>query len=323
MEEENKRRRRIVGALGLREYSVNAPPVNPYATADDDDDDDDSVAALREVFDTGSWRIDSRQKRRCPHHNKVVAHVTRYGRDSVYAIARCPYTGLSCLHACAINGYLSLLETLVTAGKMDPLEVADGLRRWAREDRHWRGADALWMARKRGHRDIVAWLAALPKVMEAEQSSEEDARKRVADEEAQLATFMSCTQDLAASLEARRERERRRGIHLEPGDRVRLVLDGLEGTVRYRGPVEYTTGCLVGVELDLPKGKHSGTVKHKQYFACAPNHGLMLFPSDLERLDDEDQPRTGAEISSPTHRALPVVDVFRHLPRPKLRYLWQ
>ena len=50
------------------------------------------------------------------------------------------------------------------------------------------------------------------------------------------------------------------------GDRV--CCDGQRATVRFVGTVDGTNGLWVGVEWDNPeRGKHNGTVKHKQYFA--------------------------------------------------------
>jgi len=65
----------------------------------------------------------------------------------------------------------------------------------------------------------------------------------------------------------------------------RVSCRGLSGTVRFIGTTHYSKkGEWVGVELDAPKGKNNGTVKGKQYFSCAPKHGMMFKPYDCEVL---------------------------------------
>ena len=44
------------------------------------------------------------------NHEKIVEHVTQNGKNSHYATSVCPYSGLTAVHACAINGYLGLLK---------------------------------------------------------------------------------------------------------------------------------------------------------------------------------------------------------------------
>ncbi|XP_036394227.1 kinesin-like protein KIF13A [Megalops cyprinoides] len=55
------------------------------------------------------------------------------------------------------------------------------------------------------------------------------------------------------------------------------------GTVHYVGGVEFAEGIWVGVELDLPAGKHNGTVQGRVYFRCADGHGVFVKPSRLSR----------------------------------------
>ena len=45
----------------------------------------------------------------------------------------------------------------------------------------------------------------------------------------------------------------------------------------------------VGVELDRPKGLNSGSVKGREYFKCAPNHGLFVRASKTEPYSREKQ----------------------------------
>ncbi|MGH0156298.1 UNVERIFIED_CONTAM: hypothetical protein FKN15_038629 [Acipenser sinensis] len=55
------------------------------------------------------------------------------------------------------------------------------------------------------------------------------------------------------------------------------------GTIHYVGLVDFSEGTWVGVELDLPAGKHDGTVQGKEYFHCASGHGVFVKPSRLSR----------------------------------------
>jgi hypothetical protein len=49
-----------------------------------------------------------------------------------------------------------LVKTLITKGGMDPLEPAVGLKSLVSSRlEHVRGPDALWMAKRRGHKPIV------------------------------------------------------------------------------------------------------------------------------------------------------------------------
>ncbi|XP_067393709.1 kinesin-like protein KIF13A isoform X4 [Emydura macquarii macquarii] len=55
------------------------------------------------------------------------------------------------------------------------------------------------------------------------------------------------------------------------------------GTVRYIGPVDFSAGIWVGVELSIQLGKHDGTVKGREYFHCKPRHGLFVRPERLSK----------------------------------------
>ncbi|MFT7812984.1 kinesin-like protein KIF13B isoform X2 [Arapaima gigas] len=56
---------------------------------------------------------------------------------------------------------------------------------------------------------------------------------------------------------------------------------GKSGTVRYVGPADFADGIWVGVELDTPSGKHSGSVGGRQYFQCRPGYGVLLRPDKV------------------------------------------
>ncbi|XP_075777289.1 kinesin-like protein KIF13A isoform X6 [Pelodiscus sinensis] len=55
------------------------------------------------------------------------------------------------------------------------------------------------------------------------------------------------------------------------------------GIVRYIGPVDFSAGIWVGVELSIQLGKHDGTVKGREYFHCKPQHGLFVRPGRLSK----------------------------------------
>ncbi|XP_048408183.1 kinesin-like protein KIF13A isoform X1 [Stegostoma tigrinum] len=53
------------------------------------------------------------------------------------------------------------------------------------------------------------------------------------------------------------------------------------GTIRYVGTVDFSAGIWVGVELDVPAGKHHGTIEGKEYFHCRPSCGIFVRPNRL------------------------------------------
>lgn len=63
-----------------------------------------------------------------------------------------------------------------------------------------------------------------------------------------------------------------------PWGLLQLILIFL-GTLRYIGPVDFTDGLWLGVELRGPHGRHDGAVAGHRYFTCAPNHGVLVRPS--------------------------------------------
>ena len=60
--------------------------------------------------------------------------------------------------------------------------------------------------------------------------------------------------------------------------------DGVEGTIRFVGVSGDDGKKKVGVELDQPSGKHSGTSKGFVYFKCAKKCGVLVAPSKITTL---------------------------------------
>lgn len=54
-----------------------------------------------------------------------------------------------------------------------------------------------------------------------------------------------------------------------PAIGTRLSLSGNNGTVRFVGEVDNTSGVWLGIEWDDPnRGKHDGLKDGKRYFSC-------------------------------------------------------
>ncbi|XP_066479306.1 kinesin-like protein KIF13A isoform X2 [Tiliqua scincoides] len=66
------------------------------------------------------------------------------------------------------------------------------------------------------------------------------------------------------------------------GEQV-CVSSSKTGIIKYVGPVDFSAGTWVGVELHLQKGKHDGTVKGREYFRCKPRHGILVRPGCLTK----------------------------------------
>ncbi|KAM7533235.1 hypothetical protein Aperf_G00000119913 [Anoplocephala perfoliata] len=60
---------------------------------------------------------------------------------------------------------------------------------------------------------------------------------------------------------------------------MQVLCTGELGTLRYIGPVDFTDGLWLGVELRGPHGRHDGAVAGRRYFTCSPNHGVLVRPS--------------------------------------------
>eukprot|EP00930_Biecheleria_cincta_P071248 TRINITY_DN58761_c0_g1_i1.p1 TRINITY_DN58761_c0_g1~~TRINITY_DN58761_c0_g1_i1.p1 ORF type:complete len:787 (-),score=152.03 TRINITY_DN58761_c0_g1_i1:288-2561(-) len=70
------------------------------------------------------------------------------------------------------------------------------------------------------------------------------------------------------------------------GERAVVLLKSgdLCGVIRYVGLLEGQEGGFVGLELDEGRGKNDGSLNGKQYFTCAPNHGLFARPDMVRSL---------------------------------------
>ncbi|XP_064206181.1 kinesin-like protein KIF13A [Anguilla rostrata] len=90
---------------------------------------------------------------------------------------------------------------------------------------------------------------------------------------------------------------------MAPGERVWVGEKG--GMVHYVGGVEFAEGIWVGVQLDVPAGKHNGTVQGRVYFRCPDGHGVFVKPSRLSReppnLGKGPQPHSAPSRSSRSH----------------------
>lgn len=60
---------------------------------------------------------------------------------------------------------------------------------------------------------------------------------------------------------------------------MQVLCSGELGVLRYIGPVTFTEGIWLGVELRNPRGRHDGTVSGRRYFTCPPEHGVLVRPS--------------------------------------------
>ncbi|XP_023176808.2 dynactin subunit 1 isoform X1 [Drosophila hydei] len=69
--------------------------------------------------------------------------------------------------------------------------------------------------------------------------------------------------------------------NIKVGARVELTGKELFGTIAYVGMTSFAVGKWVGVVLDEPKGKNSGSIKGQQYFQCEENCGMFVRPTQL------------------------------------------
>jgi len=60
---------------------------------------------------------------------------------------------------------------------------------------------------------------------------------------------------------------------------------GQKGVIKYWGPIVGATGSWLGVELDTPTGKNSGSSGGQVYFDCRPNHGVFLKPNQVKLIE--------------------------------------
>ena len=65
---------------------------------------------------------------------------------------------------------------------------------------------------------------------------------------------------------------------------IRCSVTGYDclGTIKFFGPFGEEGKKKVGVEMDLPVGKHNGTVKGQELFRCAAKHGVLTAPSKVQ-----------------------------------------
>ena len=150
--------------FALKGYRCNAPPVEaPY------DDPDDNQKSLNDAFaPVEGWRIDGSTERRPAAFEAIKASLEAEGADSIYATAVDPETGVRPTHACAVNGYASLLKLLVEVGGCDPLAQVLPTVPAIRGRR-----DALWIAKRRGHKKVVEYLKSIEAVPEAHAAFDE------------------------------------------------------------------------------------------------------------------------------------------------------
>ena len=276
-------------AFGLRKYQVNCHPVEPFS----ENDPLEARQLLAKVMKPEKgWGIERQRERKSHYHDDVFDSVKRYEKSSPYCLATCPVTGLTGLHAACLNGYLSLIKAFIELGKQNPLDVAeplcvyfDGLTEKSR------GADALWLCRRRGHKDCVDYLmsidAVIKSVGQVMQSGQAGRDARAKKEAERRRRFMEQADGMGRRVEIRRDEERQRGLKIKVGSRVKMAKTGAAATVRYVGPVDYASGTFVGLEFDKPEvggpvyGKHSGIVRGREYFDCPPQMGVMVQPSEV------------------------------------------
>lgn len=88
--------------------------------------------------------------------------------------------------------------------------------------------------------------------------------------------------------------------NIKVGARVELTGKELFGTIAYVGMTSFAVGKWVGVVLDEPKGKNSGSIKGQQYFQCDENCGMFVRPTQLRVVTPapENAPGSGSSGSA-------------------------
>lgn len=152
--------------FGLRQYRCNAPPVQPFGD-EYPAGDDPAEKYLKEVFESDGWRIDSGLPRTSNNEKDILASLTQSGESSPYVTAVHTLTGLTCLHAAAINGFQTIFMALVEKGKMSPNAPITKLQKIV-SSRHEmvRGADVMWILKRRGHKGFLENVCKLPEMVE-------------------------------------------------------------------------------------------------------------------------------------------------------------
>ena len=69
------------------------------------------------------------------------------------------------------------------------------------------------------------------------------------------------------------------------GQRVAVSGRVGEGTVRFAGTTQFSSGHWIGIELDTADGRNNGSVNGVVYFECAPNHGVFARPDTVRAAD--------------------------------------
>ncbi|EDV96654.1 dynactin subunit 1 [Drosophila grimshawi] len=86
--------------------------------------------------------------------------------------------------------------------------------------------------------------------------------------------------------------------NIKVGARVELTGKELFGTIAYVGMTSFAVGKWVGVVLDEPKGKNSGSIKGHQYFQCDENCGMFVRPTQLRVITPAPGDSVGASGSA-------------------------
>ncbi|KAJ3591272.1 hypothetical protein NHX12_009218 [Muraenolepis orangiensis] len=86
------------------------------------------------------------------------------------------------------------------------------------------------------------------------------------------------------------------GLNVDLGDQV-LVAGQKIGTVRFYGKTDFAPGYWFGVELEMPTGKHDGSVFGVRYFTCLPKYGVFAPPSRVQRIGG---PKEGTQNDTST-----------------------
>jgi len=96
---------------------------------------------------------------------------------------------------------------------------------------------------------------------------------------------------------------------LQIGDVVRSK-SGI-GVIRYIGPLGGRKGHYLGLELELPRGKHDGSVEEengsgvfesRRYFRCEKNHGVFMKTKNAQKITPEKLFQSLSEVSRKLHQ---------------------
>jgi ankyrin repeat protein len=120
---------------------------------------------LNDIFDHGGWRIDCGRPLACVHSEKILASLQELKDRSPYVTVVHEPTGITALHAAAINGFEDIFRALVENGGMDPLAPALPLKFAASSKTEYvKGPDCIWIGRRRNHKALVKYMSGLPAV---------------------------------------------------------------------------------------------------------------------------------------------------------------